>query len=159
MKAWPANERVVKKHSLIKPCLTPVRSGRLTQAPGNRGWEVCWSELKGRHAAGDYGQEANVKVKTDSARPESALSVCFYGLWGPSQLSLLLIAAASITLVSNEGKSEKSILSFPLIMCVYPITISKANSLLSNDYCAERAKLYHVFAGILMWYVFFYVLS
>lgn len=56
----------------------------------------------------------------------------------------------SLTFISSEGKCEKSSLSFPLIICVHPITISKENSLLSNDYCAERTKLYHVFAGTLM---------
>ncbi len=57
----------------------------------------------------------------------SALFVCFYGHWGSSQLSGLLRPAASITPISNvgEGESEKSIRSFPLIMCVYSITVSK----------------------------------
>lgn len=48
-----------------------------------------------------------------------------------------------------RGKSEKSSLSFPLIKCVYAITVSKENSL-SNGCRAERAKLYQGFAGILM---------
>lgn len=53
----------------------------------------------------------------------SALSVCFHGHWGSSQLSGLLRAAASITIISNvgEAESEKSTRSFPLITCVYTV--------------------------------------
>lgn len=125
---------LINTDAFIIPCLTPVR---LAQRPRLK---------KGGNGAGDYGQEANFKVKTDSERSQCALSV---------RSSVFKVKAASITLVSSEGKCEKSSISFPLIICVHPITISKENSPLSNDYCAERAKLYHVFAGILMCYVWF----
>lgn len=86
-----------------------------------KGQNQCWWLQRGN----DWGGKRRLCVL-------SALSVCFYGLWGSSQLSGLLRPAASITPISSEGEneSEKSVCSFPLIMCVYSITISKHTVLL-----------------------------
>lgn len=60
--------------------------------------------------------------------------------------------AASVTLISNKGESEKSIRSFPLIMCVYSITVSKQTVLLVMT-AAARGLNY--VAHSLMWAVRF----
>lgn len=82
----------------------------------------------------------------------SALFVCFYGHLGSSQLSDPLRAAASIMLIFNvgEGESEKSVRSFPLIMSVYSITVSKQTVLLVMTIAQKGLHGDYIFGGILM---------
>lgn len=108
-----------------------------------------WSE--GRISAGDYREETIVEVKGDFVSYVRFLYV-FMAFEVHHGCQVCLWPAASVTLISNEGESEKSIRSFPLIMCVYSITVSKQTVLLVMT---TAARGLNYVAHSLMWAVRF----